>query len=391
MALEWSDVTPHPYDVMSFELSRQRVSHRAVERAVWTRRFAGSNLSERPSRTCNEKCSKRTVQDRPDILYDELEGKLRALESFGRTQEKYGDFLIPLVESCLPEETLLAYERSRNHESTQNTSSLEHLMNFLRKEVQGEEMVQLARTGFGPQHNFRKNNAPVECVTQNELATASALVSLDSELHVFVDAAGGAYAACVFVRSIIDSKVNIVLARAKKSRVAPLSIPRLELMAYNIGVRLVNSLMKALNFPNLKITFWSDSTTALWWIKEQGNWSVFVSNRVKEIRLLTKTHSWKHVPGNMNPADLLSRGCSTYKLLKSKWWKGPAWLKENPENWPTGEIIDQPSEIDIERKKIKIVNIDLANDAPLLWHLHNISNYSKVSIISVRLDFEIYQ
>ncbi|GFV26639.1 DUF1758 domain-containing protein [Trichonephila clavipes] len=67
-------------------------------------------------------------------LYDEFEGKLRALEILGRTQEKYGDFLIPLVESCLPEETLLAWERSRNHESTQNTRTLEHLMNFLRKE-----------------------------------------------------------------------------------------------------------------------------------------------------------------------------------------------------------------------------------------------------------------
>ncbi|GFT02253.1 DUF1758 domain-containing protein [Trichonephila clavipes] len=110
-------------------------------------------------------------------LYDELEGKLRAffLESLGRTQEKYGDFLIPLVESCLPEETLLARERSLNHESTQNTRSLEHLMNFLRKEVQEEQMVLLARTGFGPQHNFRKNNAPVECVIQSDLATASAL------------------------------------------------------------------------------------------------------------------------------------------------------------------------------------------------------------------------
>ncbi|GFS80203.1 DUF1758 domain-containing protein [Trichonephila clavipes] len=99
-------------------------------------------------------------------LYDELEGKLHALESLGRTQEKYGDFLIPLVESCLPEETLLAWERSQNHELTQNTCSLEHLMNFLCKEVQGEEMVQFTRTGFGPQHNFRKNNAPVECVRQ---------------------------------------------------------------------------------------------------------------------------------------------------------------------------------------------------------------------------------
>ncbi|XP_035229447.1 uncharacterized protein LOC118201449 [Stegodyphus dumicola] len=50
-------------------------------------------------------------------LYDELEGKLRALESLGRTQEKYGDFLTPLVESCLPEEVLMAWERSRNHDS----------------------------------------------------------------------------------------------------------------------------------------------------------------------------------------------------------------------------------------------------------------------------------
>ena len=48
-------------------------------------------------------------------LYDELEGKLRALESLGTTQEKFGDFLTPLVESCLPEEILMAWERSRNH------------------------------------------------------------------------------------------------------------------------------------------------------------------------------------------------------------------------------------------------------------------------------------
>ncbi|GFW28507.1 DUF5641 domain-containing protein [Trichonephila clavipes] len=50
-------------------------------------------------------------------LYDELEGKLRSLESLGRTQEKYGDFLTPLVESCLPEEILMAWERKRNTET----------------------------------------------------------------------------------------------------------------------------------------------------------------------------------------------------------------------------------------------------------------------------------
>ncbi|GFY02601.1 DUF1758 domain-containing protein [Trichonephila clavipes] len=62
-------------------------------------------------------------------LYDELEGKLQSLESLGRPQEKYGDFLTPLVESCLPEEILMAWERKRNTETdAKGSRTLEHLM-----------------------------------------------------------------------------------------------------------------------------------------------------------------------------------------------------------------------------------------------------------------------
>ncbi|GFW97516.1 uncharacterized protein TNCV_4991911 [Trichonephila clavipes] len=65
----------------------------------------------------NARCvSGRTKTDLP-ALYDELEGELRSLESLGRTQEKYGYFLTPLVESCLPEEILVAWERKRNAET----------------------------------------------------------------------------------------------------------------------------------------------------------------------------------------------------------------------------------------------------------------------------------
>ncbi|KAF8782190.1 hypothetical protein HNY73_012511 [Argiope bruennichi] len=38
---------------------------------------------------------------------DESEGKFRALENLGSTQEKFGNFLGSLVESCLPEEVLM--------------------------------------------------------------------------------------------------------------------------------------------------------------------------------------------------------------------------------------------------------------------------------------------
>ncbi|GFW58258.1 DUF5641 domain-containing protein [Trichonephila clavipes] len=45
--------------------------------------------------------------------------------------------------------------------------------------------------------------------------------------------------------------------------------------------------------PDLKVTLWSDSTTALWWIKEYGNWKEYLSeliqkqndNRVREPRI----------------------------------------------------------------------------------------------------------
>ncbi|GBN87863.1 hypothetical protein AVEN_264489-1 [Araneus ventricosus] len=81
----------------------------------------------------------RSKTDLP-ALYDELEAKIRDLESLGRTQEKYEDFLSPLVEFCFPTEVLVAWERSRNHSLTETKESrtLEQLMNFLRQEVKGE-------------------------------------------------------------------------------------------------------------------------------------------------------------------------------------------------------------------------------------------------------------
>ncbi|GBO43894.1 hypothetical protein AVEN_203275-1, partial [Araneus ventricosus] len=74
-----------------------------------------------------------------------------------------------------------------------------------------------------------------------------------------------------------------------KSRVAPLkqaTIPKLELMACCIGARLAHSIQQALNITEMGTIFWSDSMVALYWLSEKGGWSVFVSNRIKEIKTL---------------------------------------------------------------------------------------------------------
>ncbi|GFX05906.1 uncharacterized protein TNCV_1785391 [Trichonephila clavipes] len=129
----------------------------------------------------------------------------------------------------------------------------------------------------------------------------------DSDLHVFVDASKEAYAACIFVKTKLASGIKLHLLRAK-ARVAPtksVSMPRLELLTYCVGARLANSIRNSLDIPDLKITYWSDSMVALHWIKNNGEWSIFVSNRIKEIARISSPENWRHVPGRMNPADVL--------------------------------------------------------------------------------------
>ena len=44
------------------------------------------------------------------------------------------------------------------------------------------------------------------------------------------------------------------------------------------------------------------------------------------------TFNWRHVPSELNPADVLSRGCRSDKLMKTKsWLSGPEFLSELPD------------------------------------------------------------
>ncbi|KAF2888965.1 hypothetical protein ILUMI_17207, partial [Ignelater luminosus] len=145
-------------------------------------------------------------------------------------------------------------------------------------------------------------------------------ISQDSSLHLFCDASKNAYAAVVFLKVCHQGEVHVNLLLAK-TRVAPLrgmTIPRLELLAATIGARLYASVKESLNFEG-KSFFWSDSSTILCWIGGSEEWAPFVGNRVKEIGSLTDCKSWRHVPGELNPADLPSKGCSGLQLLEARW------------------------------------------------------------------------
>ncbi|UYV76691.1 hypothetical protein LAZ67_14001775 [Cordylochernes scorpioides] len=155
-------------------------------------------------------------------------------------------------------------------------------------------------------------------------------------IHIFCDASQSAYAAAAFLRCPENKGVSVQLLMSK-SRLGPLkktTIPRMELLACMLGVRLSRYITESLNLAAEPVYYWTDSTTALSWIETNRQWGTFVNNRVKEICNTSGPNKWFYVPGSLNPADLPSRGCSVLQLKRTRWWEGPEWLKQPQDHWP---------------------------------------------------------
>jgi len=207
--------------------------------------------------------------------------------------------------------------------------------------------------------------------------------SKNIQIHSFSDASQKAYAVVIFARVKVEDKVYVHLLQSK-SRVAPLkkmTIPRLELMSCVISARLCKSVIENLNL-DVPVYFWSDSTTALSWIRGNDQWGTFVGNRVREISQISNQDSWRHVPGILNPADLPSRGCTPENLLKSKWWEGPAWLKMDSESWPSQNIEINEEEVQAERKKSSVSVASINKNLPIIveepWYGKHFSSFSSI-------------
>jgi hypothetical protein len=160
-----------------------------------------------------------------------------------------------------------------------------------------------------------------------------------TELHCFVDASQEAYGACVYLRSVDHNNYITVRLLCAKARVAPikkLTIPRLELCASLLGAQLCTKVTQSIKTNISKYVIWTDSTVVLGWLKSQTKTlQTFVRNRVNKINELTQGYEWFHVPTNLNPADLASRGVEPQHLQSlSAWWEGPSFLKKDPREWP---------------------------------------------------------
>ena len=158
------------------------------------------------------------------------------------------------------------------------------------------------------------------------------------ELHVFADASEDTMCAVAYLRSKPKEYSADSAFVIEKCRVAPmrhLSIPRLELQAAVMAVRLKEQMVKEQESKIHSCNFWTDSTTVLQWIRSSHRkQQVFVANRVAEILDTTNVSQWNHVSGINNPADIGTRAINVDELKRSGWLTGPAWLKQRENEWP---------------------------------------------------------
>ena len=157
------------------------------------------------------------------------------------------------------------------------------------------------------------------------------------DLHVFTDASISAFAVVIYARQLDTSAdtVNLTFVLGK-SRVAPIkqqSVPKLELQAAVLGVRLFQTVRKAFATQFQSVTFWTDSCVVLDWIQSRNKLKSFVANRVDEIRQSTSPVDWRYVPTESNPADHGTRGLKP-DAIQQKWTRPPPFLAQPPHKWP---------------------------------------------------------
>ena len=180
-------------------------------------------------------------------------------------------------------------------------------------------------------------------------------VALSETLHTFVDASQDAYGAVIYSRVVYESGSVSTRLVAAKSKVAPLtttSIPRLELLAAVLGLRLTESTSRVFSGALGQAVFWSDSMNVLWWLRGRSRrFKPFVANRVGEIQSLTNPKQWRYVSTHENPADLITRGMRISDMAKEeKWWNGPDFLQKEEPHWPVNRI---ETDLITEEKEIK--------------------------------------
>lgn len=153
----------------------------------------------------------------------------------------------------------------------------------------------------------------------------------------------------VYIRQISShGKVSVAFVFGK-SRVAPkfkgnisaATIPKLELNAAALLVKMVKKVIKCIDIRIDEISLWCDSQDVLSCLSANDNrFTVYWANRLAIILGLSSVSQWHYMPTGCNPADIGSRGVNHKQFSKqmSMWVNGPSFLMLPQNKWPENVI-----------------------------------------------------
>lgn len=158
-----------------------------------------------------------------------------------------------------------------------------------------------------------------------------------SHLAVFSDASSVGLGSAAYLCSRNDKgeiRSHLVFAKSRiVDRSQKWTIPRLELAAAVLGVKVGQHVKKALNIE--KCYYFSDSDCCLYWQRLSPlSQKVWVGNRLTTLRKWSSPDDFYYCPTSLNVGDIGSRGCSLAELLANKaWWEGPQLLRSDHTTW----------------------------------------------------------
>lgn len=160
-----------------------------------------------------------------------------------------------------------------------------------------------------------------------------------------MDAAKDNYAGAAYLRSENDGlvKTNLIFSRNRVvAKAENITIPRKELMAMILGVRIMKFVKNELRKSIDDYYIWGDSKTVLYWIKSDSDETKprFIANRLQEIKRYIEC-TFGYVKSAENSADIMTRGMKVQELKESQlWWTGPEWLKLESAHWPKELVLN---------------------------------------------------
>ncbi|KAL1448332.1 hypothetical protein WDU94_014009 [Cyamophila willieti] len=210
----------------------------------------------------------------------------------------------------------------------------------------------------------------------------SSAEAVQYQLIGFSDASSAAMSAVIYLHTTCSNGSILINLLRAKSKVAPLktmSIPRLELSAAFLLVKLIKSLdhfIKSLKIES--ITCFSDSTTTLAWIQTPPYLlKTYAANRVAAIVETIDPSHWRYVPTSLNPADLATRGLLPTQVMSQYefWFHGPEFLHDDRSTWPASPTL--PATDKLPELKPNVVLI--SQDKPVPAMISLIEKYSSLT------------